>query len=239
VSPIIWGIVVAAAAATAWHAVTEHQVHRRLLRRFRPGTVVPETTHDTWWHSLPKSYRVTVQAALMAAGLAAGIAYETIPAVATGVLAGLVTAGMALLAIRTGNTMLGRAQASTRHIRARQEPAAEVRLILTERAELNRMADKVMIAVAAALAGKTPEAAIGGVRGAWHTLARLVPERCARDAAAAATLQAARAQPENQKAIHELSRALDRMAEADSCFAEQLRVLWPLASAELSVRDTR
>jgi hypothetical protein len=197
--------------------------------------VVPETTHDTWWHSLPKSHRVTVQAALTTAGLAAGIAYETVPAVAIAVLAGLVTTGTVLLAIRTAGTALSRVLASTGLLRARQEPTVDARLTLTECAELNLMADEVMIVVASALAGKAGEAAIGGVRGAWQTLARLVREGCARDVAAAAALQAAWAQPENQNAIYELSRALHRMAAADPCFAEQLRVLWPLASAELSV----
>jgi hypothetical protein len=88
VNPVIWGITAAAVAATVWHALSEHHAHRRLLRRFRPGTVVPETRHDTWWHSLPKSHRVAVQAALTAAGLAAGIAYETVPAVVMAVLGG-------------------------------------------------------------------------------------------------------------------------------------------------------
>ncbi len=99
-NPVIWGITAAAAAATAWHAVTEHHVHRRILRHFRPGTVVPETSHDTWWHSLPKSHRVTVQAGLATIGLAAGIAYETARAVTIAVLGGLVAAATVLLIIR-------------------------------------------------------------------------------------------------------------------------------------------
>lgn len=104
-NPVMWGIIAAAAAATAWHAVTEHHLHLRLLRRFRPRTAVPETTHDTWWHGLPKSRRVTVQAGLALAGLTAGIAYETAPTVAIAVLAAAVVAGTLLLAVRmTGGT---------------------------------------------------------------------------------------------------------------------------------------
>lgn len=99
-NPILWGIIAAAVAATAWHAVTEHHLHLRLLRRFRPRTAVPETTHDTWWHGLRKSRRVAVQAGLMMAGLAAGIAYETAPAVAVAVLGAIVAAGALLLAVR-------------------------------------------------------------------------------------------------------------------------------------------
>lgn len=105
-NPVMWGIIAAAAAATVWHAVAEHHVHRRLLRRFRPGTAVPQTTHDTWWHSLPRSHRITVQAALTTAGLAAGIAYETVPTVAIAVLAGTVVAGIVLLAARTSSAWL-------------------------------------------------------------------------------------------------------------------------------------
>jgi hypothetical protein len=111
VNPIMWGIVAAAVAATVWHAVTEHHMHLRVLRRFRPGTAVPQTTHDTWWHGLPKSRQRTVQVALTMAGLAGGIAYETVPRVAIVVLGGIVLAGATLLAIRTtGNT---RHQANT------------------------------------------------------------------------------------------------------------------------------
>jgi hypothetical protein len=107
VNPLIWGIAAAAAAATVWHAVAEHHAHRRLLRHFRPGTVVPETSHDTWWHSQPKSRRVAVQAALMTAGLAAGIAYEIVPAVTTALLGGLAAAGIVLLIIRTAGNAIG------------------------------------------------------------------------------------------------------------------------------------
>jgi hypothetical protein len=111
VNPVIWGIIAAAAAATVWHAVTEHHAHRRLLQFFRPGTVVPETSHDTWWHSLPKGHRVTVQVALVTAGLVAGIAYETVPAAAIAGLSGLVAAGIVLLSVRTVGATLRRARA--------------------------------------------------------------------------------------------------------------------------------
>lgn len=100
-NPVMWGIVAAAIAATGWHAVTEHHLHRRVLRRFRPGIVVPETTHDTWWHSLPRRYRITVQAGLIAAGLAGAIAYKTVPLVAITVVGTIVIAAAVLLAMRT------------------------------------------------------------------------------------------------------------------------------------------
>lgn len=99
------------------------------------------------------------------------------------------------------------------------------------------MADEVMLAVASALAGKAAEAAAGGARSAWNALVRVVRERFTRDRAAAEALGAAQAQPEDQAAVHGLSRALDRVAADDPEFAEQVRVLWPLASKELSARD--
>ena len=99
------------------------------------------------------------------------------------------------------------------------------------------MADEIMMALASALAGKAADAAWGGARDAWNALVRLVSKRFARDSAAAAALEAARAQPEDEAAVHELSRALDRVLAADPGFAEQVRELWPQASAELSARD--
>jgi hypothetical protein len=99
------------------------------------------------------------------------------------------------------------------------------------------MADEITTALAAALAGKAAEAALGGARDAWNTLVRLIRQRFARDDAAAAALEAAQAQPEDQSAVQELSRALGRVAAADPGFAQRVRTLWPLASAELSARD--
>ncbi len=96
----MWGIIAFAAAATGWHAVTEHHVHLRVLRIVRPGTRVPSTTHDAWWHSLPRSHRIAVQATLTAAGLVAGFAYQAAPAVAMAVLGVIVAAAAGLLVIR-------------------------------------------------------------------------------------------------------------------------------------------
>jgi hypothetical protein len=103
--------------------------------------------------------------------------------------------------------------------------------------ELDSMADEIMMAVASALAGKAAEAAVEGARGAWDALVRLVRGRFGRDRGAAAALEAAQAQPTDQAAVRELGQALERVASADSSFAEQVRALWPDASAELSARD--
>jgi hypothetical protein len=107
VTAVLWAITAVATAAAVWHAVTEHHVHLRLLRRLFPGIVVPQTSHDTWWHSLPRSRRIIVQAALMAAGLGLGIASEVAPTAAITALGGIVATGAVLAVFRT----LG----STRH----------------------------------------------------------------------------------------------------------------------------
>lgn len=96
------------------------------------------------------------------------------------------------------------------------------------------MADEIMMAVAAALAGKVAEAAVGGARGAWEALVRLVRDRFAHDEVASAALAAADARPTDQVAVRELGQALERVGAADPGFAEQVRALWPRASGELS-----
>lgn len=99
------------------------------------------------------------------------------------------------------------------------------------------MADEIMMAVASALAGKAAEAAVDGARGAWGALVRLIRGRFDRDRGATEALEAAQAQPSDQGAVQELGQALERVAAADPGFAEQMRALWPQASAELSARD--
>lgn len=96
------------------------------------------------------------------------------------------------------------------------------------------MADEIMVAVAAALAGKAAEAAVQGARGGWGALVRLVRQRFSGDLAAAAALQAAGGRPSDQAAVRELARMLERAAAADAGFAARLRSLWPEASAELA-----
>lgn len=99
------------------------------------------------------------------------------------------------------------------------------------------MADEIMMAVASALVEKAVDAAVDGARGAWTALVRLVSRRFASDRAAAHTLEAAFAQSADEADVRELRLALERVAAADPDFAEQLRALWPEASAELSARD--
>jgi len=98
------------------------------------------------------------------------------------------------------------------------------------------MADALLLAVAAALAGKAAEVAIDGGRSAWGALVRLVRDRLHGDDAAQATLATAGSQP-NDQAIAALVAALERAAAADAGFGVRLRELWPQAQAELSARE--
>jgi hypothetical protein len=94
------------------------------------------------------------------------------------------------------------------------------------------MADALLLAVAAALAGKAAEAALDGGRSAWGALVRLVRDRLHGDDAQA-TLATAGSQPNDQA----LAAALERAAAADAGFGVRLRELWPRAQAELSARE--
>lgn len=99
---------------------------------------------------------------------------------------------------------------------------------------MDPVADEIMMAVASALAGKFAEAAVGGARSAWGTLVRLVRDRFAHDTVASAALAVADARPTDEVAIRELGQVLERVGTADPSFGEQVRALWPQASAELS-----
>jgi|SRR5580658_692539 hypothetical protein len=99
------------------------------------------------------------------------------------------------------------------------------------------MIDPVMISVANALATKAADVAAEGVRSAMSALIRLVRSRFAGDKAAAAALDAAQAAPQDQAAIEELARVLERASAADAGFAAQLRALWPELRAELSAGE--
>jgi hypothetical protein len=99
---------------------------------------------------------------------------------------------------------------------------------------MDPVADEIMMAMASAMAGKFAEAAIGGARGAWQKLIRLVRDRCAHDKVASAALAAADERPTDEVAVRALGQALEHLASADSNFAERVRLLWPQASAELS-----
>ncbi|MGD0062604.1 MAG: hypothetical protein ABSB76_04080 [Streptosporangiaceae bacterium] len=97
------------------------------------------------------------------------------------------------------------------------------------------MPDPIISAVAAAVAGKAAEAAMQAGQEACAALVRLVRDRLGRDKKAATALEAAGRHPEDEAALADLARALERLAAADGDFASRLRELWSRAAAELTV----
>jgi hypothetical protein len=95
--------------------------------------------------------------------------------------------------------------------------------------------DPIMMAIAAALAGKAGEAVIDGGRGAWSSLVRLIRTRFAADPEATGILDTAQADPDDQDNVRELAETVDRIAIRDAEFAQRLRNLWPQAQADLRV----
>lgn len=96
------------------------------------------------------------------------------------------------------------------------------------------MPDPVMSSVAAAVAGKVAEAAMQGGQAACAALFRLVRDRFGRGTPASAALEAARADPNDERAVREVATALERLARDDTEFDVRVRELWGQASAELS-----
>lgn len=78
----VWAaVLIVLASAAAWHAVTGHHAHLRLLHLARPATIVPPARHDVWWHRLPGWRRVQVDAALVICAALAGLAWSLAPGV--------------------------------------------------------------------------------------------------------------------------------------------------------------
>jgi hypothetical protein len=65
-----------ALAAWGWHAVREHHAHLRLLRVFKPDTVVPPTSHDTGWHGTGHWKRGLVNVSMIAAAIVIGFCWN-------------------------------------------------------------------------------------------------------------------------------------------------------------------
>lgn len=95
------------------------------------------------------------------------------------------------------------------------------------------MADPVMIAIAAALAGKATQGLLSGARSAWGALLRLIKDQAGDDPIIAAALTAAENQPEDQSRIDLLGEVLEQRAQRDPAFDDQLRSLWEQTQPEL------
>jgi hypothetical protein len=88
------------------------------------------------------------------------------------------------------------------------------------------MPDPMLVAVAAAVAGKVTESLAPGMRSALGDLIKLVRKRFARDDAAQAALAAAEKAPADDDRVAALAAELERLASAEPKFAEQLRAAW-------------
>lgn len=95
------------------------------------------------------------------------------------------------------------------------------------------MADPMMIAIAAAVAGKLTESLTAGAKVALGGLVKLVRHRFAKDDAARAALADAEREPGNDERIAALAAQLERLTREDDRFAEQLRKLWPQTGVQL------
>lgn len=95
------------------------------------------------------------------------------------------------------------------------------------------MADPVMIAIAATLAGKATQGLLTGARSAWGVLLNLIKDHAGDDPIVDAALTAAQNHPEDQSRIDLLGEVLERHAQRDPAFDDQLRSLWEQAQPEL------
>ena len=105
-TPVIIALAVVTIAAWAWHAVTEHHVHRKLLARVRRGVIVPQTRHDAWWHGMSHVKRLGVSALLLLAAMALGLSWqlERTAATAAAIIIAVAVAGL-LAARRVGRAI--------------------------------------------------------------------------------------------------------------------------------------
>jgi multidrug resistance efflux pump len=94
------------------------------------------------------------------------------------------------------------------------------------------MPDPILVAIAAALAGKAAVAAASGGASALRSMLDLVKRKFSTDPEAAKALDDAQAQPEDDGKIDALGAALDRAARDDPEFAQQLRSLWGQAQGD-------
>ncbi len=99
------------------------------------------------------------------------------------------------------------------------------------------MTDPVVSSVAAVVAGKVAEAAWESGKAALAALIRAVRERLSRDENAAAALDAADNNPEDEGAVAGLEQELSRITATDAGFAARVRELWPQVAVELSAGD--
>jgi hypothetical protein len=97
--------------------------------------------------------------------------------------------------------------------------------------------DPFILSIATTVASKAADAVVEGGQNACAALVKLVREHFSRDKAAAAVLETASSNPENEAAVADLAETLERLALADADFEGRLRKLWPTVEAELSASE--
>jgi hypothetical protein len=91
--------------------------------------------------------------------------------------------------------------------------------------------------IAAALAARGADALVGGGQSAFQALVRLLRGRFARHPDAAAALEAAEENSNDESAVTALAEAIQSEAADDPAFAEHLRRLWAEASIHSTASD--
>ena len=94
--PLIVAVVTVMTGVAVHHAVTGHHRHLALLRVFRPATIVPQTAHDAWWHTLSWPRKIAANAAIITASAMTGLAWILSPLVTA---FGCVTLGVCAIAV--------------------------------------------------------------------------------------------------------------------------------------------
>ncbi|WP_329100773.1 hypothetical protein OG792_19185 [Micromonospora sp. NBC_01699] len=97
------------------------------------------------------------------------------------------------------------------------------------------MYDPVLVAVAAALAGKAAEGLSEGGRAAFAALARLVRRKVQADPPAQAALESAQAEPDDDARIRRLAQVLESAVARDRLFADELGRLWDVLRDQQAV----
>lgn len=97
--------------------------------------------------------------------------------------------------------------------------------------------DPLISSIATVVASKAAESLMEGGKNACGALVRFVRDRFSHDKMAAAVLDTAQSDPENETAIAALALMIERLTLADADFEARLRELWPPAAAELSASE--
>lgn len=103
---VVFGVLLVIAAG-GYHAVTEHHVHLKIAHLVNRNVAVPETRHDTRWHAMNHGQRGAVNAGMIAAAFALGLAWRLAPKITTICVTIAIVAAAAALIARAVSKALG------------------------------------------------------------------------------------------------------------------------------------